>query len=356
MEDIPDDIVERFAEDLWNEDEALPEESPEADEDVTSSSKQNYPEKKRRIFRKKKEEQIPENVIEAFEAYMESEGASVAGTLSEEAPEDGSIDLMLPGGEQPRDILSAMRAALDESAGELAEIRAEPVMDEEDSPRSRKRFWKRNRYFTVGVLCTVLAGVGVVTCVVYGVRAVQQFAAGSSLSTKLETALYPVAVVDLAPFENVSEANAEGMLSAAVISMIMYEDLSEYPCSFDMLTVPAADVRAKAADMFGAEPAGEMTTLRAAGELFFYDEMSDSYNVPESPVIFSYSPSVQEIQRDGNGDYVVVVDYIGDVAGWQEKSGNAADQKKTMEITLHPVGDDYQFVRIRNVSEHGNGL
>lgn len=301
---------------------------------------------KRKKFGKKKESAIPENVLAQFESYMESEGAAVvSGRMQSDAAQGGT----------PQNFLSAMREAFDEDADALADIKAEPQPGPAP-PRRRKQFWKRNRYFTVGVLCTVLAGVGVVTCTIYGVRAVKRFADGSSLSTKLETALYPAAVVDLAPFETTAEADAEGMFAAAVISIIMYEDLSAYPESFDMLTIPAADVRSKAGEMFGTVPDGGMMTLRAAGELFFYDEVTDTFNVPASPVIFSYSPSVQDIQRDGSGDYVVMVDYIGDVAGWQEKAGADGAQKKTMEITLHPEGDDYQFVRIRNVSGQSGGL
>ncbi len=301
---------------------------------------------------------------EIHEQGKAAEEAAAADAAEQEAAPAVEIDVTLPGetakNDKKKDFMKAIRAALDESAEELAEIKAEPVPEQSaiDVKVGRARFWRRNRYFVVGILCTIFAVIGLVACVMYGVRAVQHFAKGSSLSDELEKYLYPIAVVDMSPFEDAADANVEGMLSAAIIDMVMYGDVSAYPCSFDMLTIPAEDIRVRASEMFGMDLQPEYTTLRAAGELFFYDETAETYNVPVSPVIFSYAPEVQEIQLADNGDYVVTVAYHGDTAQWQQHAKNFEhDLDKTMEITMRKNGDDYQIVRIVNVSGNsGQGI
>lgn len=314
------------------------------------------------------EPDTPEESEETAEALSEPEMlAELPDADEEKALEEAasaSIDVTLPGEKEKKHkkapLMSALREALDENAQELADMKTDPIPedDEIDVKVGRARFWRRNRYFVVGILCSVLAVIGLATCVMYGVRAVQRFAAGSSLSSQLERSLYPAAVVDLAPFEKVEEADMEGLLSAAVIHMIMYEDLSAYPCSFDMMTIPAEDIRLKASEMFGADLHPEYTTLQAAGEVFFYDEAAGTYNVPVSPVIFSYAPKVQEVRISDDGVYTVTVAYQGDTAQWQQYSGKyVQDMDKTMEITMRKEQDTYQIVRIVNISgDSGQGM
>lgn len=255
---------------------------------------------------------------------------------------------------QKKGIAAAFHAAFDENVQELADVKAEPIPQEQ--PAKTQRTFRRRTYLITGVLCSVFAAVGAVTCVMLAVQAVQRFTASSSLKSKLEDVLYPVAVVDLPEFENAADAAPEALLSAAMIDLFMYGDLSQYQEVFDTISIPSEDIHARASEMFGVEITGEPETLYAAGEIFFYDESTGSYNVPSYPVIFSYAPDVTEIRRSGE-EYVVTVVYRSDIAQWQERSENFRQtSEKTMEIALYQEDGGYRIARIMNVSEHSDGI
>ncbi len=278
-----------------------------------------------------------------------------------EVPEEKTIHVALPEdekAEKPHGFASAIRAALDQSAQELADVKAEPLPSESEQEASSgtRRILRRRTYFTVGILCSVFALAGIAACTVLAVKAVRSFAGSSGLKNELEDVLYPVAVVDLPEFETPSDAAPETLMSAAIIDLLMYGDLSQYPEVFDMISIPAEDVHGCAERMFGIEITEDPETLIAAGELFFFDQTTGCYNVPAAPVIFSYAPDIQEIRRSED-TYTVTVAYRADTAQWHERSENFSwSGEKTMEITLHKIDGEYQITRIMNVSGHFDGV
>ncbi len=314
----------------------------------------------------------PEPAPSVPEETEEEEPETATESVPEEAAPDEpapsqetaapSIDITLPG-ETDREkkknaFIAAIHAALDESAQELAEIKAEPIPEQSeiDVALGRPQFWKRYAYFIVGILCTALACVGVAACVVKGKELVQRFASSSSLKSELEERIYPIAVVDLPPFASAAELQNEAALSAAMIDLLMYEDLSGYPCSFDVYSIPAEQVKKHAASMFGPEITLTDTTLHAAGETFYYDTASGCYNVPASPMIFSYSPEVQEVTRSGDV-FTVTVIYRGETAKWQQNSGNFSGiGTKTMKITMTLADDEYRITGVVNISDESEGM
>lgn len=247
---------------------------------------------------------------------------------------------------------AALREALDETAEELAEMKAEPLPEQEEGVKIQ--FLKRHSYFLAGIVCFVFAVIGLVTSVLWCWDKVQHFAGSASLREELADVIYPAAVVDLPAFDSPGELGAESLLSAAMVDILMYDDLSGYPESFDVISVPAGDVLARAQRMFGAEIRTEFGTLHIAGETFYYDSESGCYNVPVSPVIFSYSPEVTDIKRNGDVCTVTVL-YHSDLAKWQERSENFdGGSEKTMQVTLLKSGDSYRITKIENI-QTGNG-
>ncbi len=300
---------------------------------------------------------------ETAEAPMTQETAAPELLPEPEMPEEPiaesepAIDVTVEHPEeqpQKKGLAAAVRAAFDENVQELADVKAEPIPEEQ--PVKSQRTFRRRTYLITGVLCSVFAVVGAVTCVAFAVQAVQRFTESSSLQSKLEDVLYPVAVVDLPEFENPADAAPEALLSAAMIDLLMYGDLSQYQEVFDTISIPSEDIHVRASEMFGVEITGAPETLYAAGEVFFYDESTGSYNVPSYPVIFSYAPDVTEIRRSGE-EYVVTVVYRSDIAQWQERSENFKQtSEKTMEIALYKEDGGYRIARIMNISEHSDGI
>ncbi len=282
-------------------------------------------------------------------------------TAVPEAQEKPSIDVSLPEAEQKarkRSAFSAaIREALDENAKELEDVKAEqlPQDDGIDVAVGKSRKNKRG-YFVVGVICTIFAVIGLVVCVMQAVQAIRSFMGNSSLSRQIEDVLYPAVIMDLPEFDDPAKTEPELLMSAAVMDLLMYGDLSAYNEVFDVISIPAQDVKTRAEEMFGITLSEEYTTLFAAGELFFYDESTQCYNVPSSPVIFSYAPDVQDIKRVENV-YTVTVAYRADSAQWQQRSVNYKKQSdKIMEITLFKDGDAFRIIRIANVSKHTSGI
>lgn len=282
-------------------------------------------------------------------------------TAVPEAQEKPSIDVSLPEAEQKarkRSTFSAaIREALDENAKELEDVKAEqlPQDDGIDVAVGKSRKNKRG-YFVVGVICTIFAVIGLVVCVMQAVQAIRSFMGNSSLSRQIEDVLYPAVIMDLPEFDDPANTEPELLMSAAVMDLLMYGDLSAYNEVFDVISIPGQDVKKRAEEMFGIALPEEYTTLFAAGELFFYDESTQCYNVPSSPVIFSYAPDVQDIKRVENV-YTVTVAYRADSAQWQQRSVNYKKQSdKIMEITLFKDGDTFRIIRIANVSKHTSGI
>lgn len=289
---------------------------------------------------------IPENTVLSPTPDPEAPPVPEPETPSMPEPEAPPIpDPETP--PMPQSIGDAFREALDESAQELAEMRTEPLP--EPGELVKTHFLRRHSYFLAGIICFLLALVGLVTCIRWGWQGVWHFAGSSSLRQQLEDVIYPAAVVDLPAFETPGELDAGSLMSAAMVDILMYDDLGIYEESFDVISIPAADVMTRTQQMFGTDFKTEYDTLHAAGETFYFDSTSGCYNVPVSPVIFSYSPEITDIHRE-DGICTVTVLYRSDMAKWQEHSDNfQRSGDKTMKVTLKENGDSYQITKIENV-------
>ncbi|MCR5718888.1 MAG: hypothetical protein K6F80_07630 [Oscillospiraceae bacterium] len=238
------------------------------------------------------------------------------------------------------------KQAFDESAEELAEIKSEPEPKPTQDDDIKTRFLGRNSYFVAGIIVLLLALVGLVTFISAVVKAAGGFFSGGSVKDQLEQALYPVAVVDMPSFNEPAELTAEGALSAAIVDILMHDDLSGYTENFDLICVPAEDVLERGRQMFGVDVQTQLETLHAGGEEFAYDAQSNCFNVPSEPMIFSYAPEVKKIQRNGD-TYEVTVIFHGDVASWQSKSRNFTEgTTKTMQATIEKKSTGYRIVRL----------
>ncbi|MBQ8927711.1 MAG: hypothetical protein IJ055_05480, partial [Oscillospiraceae bacterium] len=243
-----------------------------------------------------------------------------------------------------------MRDALDESAEELSELRAEPA-PEDEGPSERRHFWTRNTYFLAGLLCVFLATVGLITCVRFVWSRTSSFVGSSSLRRELEEAVYPVAVTDLPAFDAPTDLGSESILAASMMELLMYADLDSYRSDYDVLVIPAQDVLNMSQHVFTAVPDVQLATFYVAGETFYYDETSGCFNVSASPAIFSYAPKVESIRRTDD-IYVITVRYCSDTPSWQTYSGNFGNgNEKVMRITLEKSGSDYRIAKLSPESE-----
>ena len=151
---------------------------------------------------------------------------------------------------------------------------------------------------------------------------------------------------------NLRAMNSNRMLTAAIWSMIMADDVTlQYEQTFDVVMIPAADVESYAVKLFGDTlPELTHTTVGPAESRFYYNEETKSYNVPIAPVTYTYSPEIKEAIKNNN-EYKVKVDYIDELPSWLPKTSS-----KSVEFTLVEVNGTYQLKAMKILSQSKNSL
>ncbi|MDE5564279.1 MAG: hypothetical protein K2I93_03915, partial [Oscillospiraceae bacterium] len=112
---------------------------------------------------------------EPVQMYIPDEPEETAGT-----PQDVQEETKSEKRPAPTGIAAVLREALDESAEELAEMKAEPLPGKSDGG-VKTRFLKRHWYFLAGILCFLLALGGMMTCISWGIDKAKRFVGSSSI-------------------------------------------------------------------------------------------------------------------------------------------------------------------------------
>ena len=90
------------------------------------------------------------------------------------------------------------------------------------------------------------------------------------------------------------------------------------------------------------------TTVGPAESRFYYNEEKESYNVPLTPVTFTYSPEIKSVTKSGS-EYTLTVDYIDELPEWLPKTSS-----KSVEFKLHQTSEGYQIKSMKVLSENNN--
>ncbi|MBQ8297323.1 MAG: hypothetical protein IJX77_06030 [Ruminococcus sp.] len=254
-------------------------------------------------------------------------------------------------------ITAALEKILEENPDSIADERAEkaePDEAEDSVRRNGSGVLKRRIYAALGVVFTLFAVVGMASSVKFAVRSFHSFTSGEEKKSDFTNVIYPAVIMDIGEFESPSALSSEQIISAALWSLVMSaDDMEKYGKTFDVISVPAIDIEAYAARLFGEKlPALTHATV-GSGELkFYYNEESKSYNVPVNPVTFSYVPRITSVSKDGS-EYTLVVDYLSEIPYWMELSDNfSREVAKTVEFRLSESGDSYTISSMRVIAVH----
>ncbi len=256
------------------------------------------------------------------------------------------IDIALDTPKKKGRVVSALEKILDEDPAALSDERKEkPEADEIDVALKKKKSkgkFKRNLFAFLGVIFTLLAIVGLIASVNYGVSKFRSFSVGETKRDRFTEVIYPAVIMDIESFANPSELASDQVISAALWSFVMKGDFSKYTVTFDIISVPAVDVESFAAQLFG-ENLPELThTTVGSGELkFYYNEAQKCYNVPIQPISFTYKPEITYVSKTGS-EYTVTVDYIKELPSWMEdKEDFTPEISKTVEFKITEKDDSY---------------
>lgn len=206
--------------------------------------------------------------------------------------------------------------------------------------------------FPLGLAIAVLALIGVVTVIVAGVTAVRQAVEKSRNFDEYNTLLTPVVMNDPDAFDDLTQANPEQLIDISIWS-ILRSNLAPDTYTYDDngMVIPEADVTAEFQRLFGTEVQPQHMTVEGYGYTFAYDATKQTYTIPLTGVVPTYTPRV--VAKEERGDTLVLtVGYIGGDQWAQDEEGNmvAPEPDKYMRVTLREKDGAYYISALQNTA------
>ena len=271
--------------------------------------------------------------------------ADDADDADDEPAEEKEAESTTPKGR----ITSTLEKIMAEDPDEIIEERSEKAESDELAEPPSGNFKKR-LYAVLGVIFAVLACIGLVTVISKSIGFFGNFTSGNSKKDGFADVIYPTVIMDIESFDDPSQLTSDQVITAAIWSMIMSDGtMDQYEKTFDVVKVPAVDVESYAVKLFGDNlPELTHTTVGPAESRFYYNDETKSYNVPVTPVTFTYSPEIKSVTKNGN-DYTLVVDYIDELPEWLPKTSS-----KSVQYTLVDTNEGYTIKAMKVLSESNN--
>ena len=279
------------------------------------------------------------------EEEVTADDADNADNADDEPAEEKEAESTTPKGR----ITSTLEKIMAEDPDEIIEERSEKAESDELAEPPSGNFKKR-LYAVLGVIFAVLACIGLVTVISKSIGFFGNFTSGNSKKDGFADVIYPTVIMDIESFDDPSQLTSDQVITAAIWSMIMSDGtMDQYEKTFDVVKVPAVDVESYAVKLFGDNlPELTHTTVGPAESRFYYNDETKSYNVPVTPVTFTYSPEIKSVTKNGN-DYTLVVDYIDELPEWLPKTSS-----KSVQYTLVDTNEGYTIKAMKVLSESNN--
>lgn len=267
---------------------------------------------------------------ETAESGESSENTEIAEDVkvieqNDDSAENSNINIDVePSAKKKGRIISALENILDESPKELEEAKVQDVEDDDiDVSISNKSKFKKHLYAILGIVLFGFAIIGFTFSVGEGIKRVRSFTAGEDKKDGFIDTVYPAVIMDIDSFESPSELASDRIITAAIWSLILSDDIDNYEQNLDMVSVPAVDIEKYAANLFGSDiPEIEHQTVGSGDVKFYYNADTKSYNIPVNPIVFSYYPDITSVSKNGD-TYSVEVEYIQDKPSWMISEKNA---------------------------------
>ena len=116
---------------------------------------------------------------------------------------------------------------------------------------------KNSLAFPIGVIASILALVGLITVISFGINTVKNISDKTAEKKEYETILAPVVMFDPDPFDDLTQADVSQLLNCAVWSLLMSpEGTDKYSYSEGEnfgLEVPQKDIETHFINLFGTE-------------------------------------------------------------------------------------------------------
>lgn len=194
--------------------------------------------------------------------------------------------------------------------------------------------------FPFGLSIAVLAVIGAITLVSFGVNSIKKVTDQTDL--KREYAIFVKNVIrnDPSPFDDINKANMSQLLDSAIWDLIgtgdtaigKYEYSENDPIGY---RIPQDDIELCFVRLFGSEVKPQHETVLGAGYTFYYDAVTKEYTIPVTGISPIYVPRVYSIDKKGSS-IILTVGFVGygewdtDDLGWHTDP----EPVKFMKITL----------------------
>lgn len=212
---------------------------------------------------------------------------------------------------------------------------------------------KKNRFaFPIGVIAMILAVIGAVTVIKFGINSVKNLADNTAKKAEYEAFLTPVVMFDPDPFDDLTQAEIPQLVNSAVWALLKSEKGTEgYAYSDGGIVVPQADIEKYFIQLFGREI--DISSMHQSIDMSDYDITYDSalksYILPITGIDSAYAPKVYDIDKQGSS-VILTVGYIGAKAWAQNENGEltAPEPDKIMKITLRESSGEMYISSIQN--------
>lgn len=212
---------------------------------------------------------------------------------------------------------------------------------------------KKNRFaFPVGVIALILAVIGLIAVIKFGIGAVKNITDNSAKKAEYEKFLTPVVMFDPDPFDDLTQADIPQLVNSAVWALLQSENGTEgYAYSDGGIVVPQADIEKYFTSLFGNEI--DLPSLHSSIDMsdyeITYDSAMQSYILPITGIESAYTPKVYDIEKQGSS-VILTVGYIGNKAWVQIENGEmtAPEPDKYMKITLRERNGGMYISSIQN--------
>lgn len=218
----------------------------------------------------------------------------------------------------------------------------------------RKRKYPNPVSFLLGAVILIFAVIGVVLIVWNSVSYIKKTTDKGSGYGEYESFLTPIAAVDVDSFDDISDADPEQLLNAAIWVILSNSSTPDtYEYSGGCLLVPSRDVESAYTSLFGADASSHIThqTVQGYNCTFEYSDTAMVYRIPITTINPVYTPEVTEVKKTGT-TLTVTVNYLAFESWRLDDSGNyaAPAPDKIIQVTLRESGGVYYISSIRTVS------
>ena len=229
----------------------------------------------------------------------------------------------------------------------------EPGKDGNSKPKaSRRRNRKISAAVPLGGAFVLLALIGLITVIVFGVRATESLIDNSKQKEEFADIIMPVLMFDPVPFEDPNEMGELALLRSSIWSAIIENGEKYSVGDGNMVSVPQSDVDVACAKLFGQNVTLNHQSFEDYLSIYSFNEETKTYYVPVDASIL-YTPQVEDITR--NGDiFELTVGYLEPDSQWlQSIKGEKSEPtpSKYMIYQLQKVDDHYQLIAIQDPPE-----